>query len=77
MDAAMQNDGSLKQVQGLEEEKNGGDIQEEYLLKHTQTGIESMYTYSIVPGLGKQRGKRENTVNMRERESVGGVQETS
>lgn len=31
-----------------------------------------MYTYSTVPGLGKQRGERENTVNMRE--SVGGVQ---
>lgn len=26
-----------------------------------------MYTYSIVPGLGKQKRERENTVNMRER----------
>lgn len=27
------------------------------------SGSESIYTYSTVPGLGKQRRKRENTVN--------------
>lgn len=53
--------------------KGGGDIWEEYLLNQN-SGIEGMYTYSIVPGLGKQRRERENTVNMRERGSVEGVQ---
>ncbi len=40
----------------------------------SNSGIEGMYTYSTVLGLGKQRGKRENTVNMRRRENVGGEQ---
>ena len=35
--------------------------------------IECINTYSIVPGLGKQRGERETTVNTRGRESVGGA----
>lgn len=29
-------------------------------------GIEGIYTHSTVPGLGKQRGERENTLNIRE-----------
>lgn len=40
----------------------------------SNSGTEGIYTYSTVPGLGKQRGERENTVNMRVRGSVGGVQ---
>lgn len=40
----------------------------------SNSDIEGMFTYSTVPGLGKQRGKRENIVNMRGRQSVGGGQ---
>lgn len=40
----------------------------------SNNGIEGMYTYSTVPGLGKQKRKGENTVSMGESESVGGVQ---
>lgn len=46
--------------------KKKKDVREDFFTEAlSNSGIEGVYTYSTVPGLGKQRGKRENTVNMR------------
>lgn len=58
----------------IDKKRRRGHLGEICTEAQSNSGIEGMCTYSTVPGLGKQRGKREDTVNMRGRESVGGVQ---